>query len=665
MAELGSIEFQDPQSGGGAGDRRDVAAALGAAGGVLVEARNRDILGNFREDTKKIIEEAEVQEQVRLPIATGNPDIDKFRNKMSVLRASSLQGSTSQRALAELQIRRLLNQMESRYPRLRDELRTEFGALLRTDSALDELGFKDVSNAAFNKQQAIEYQDMLDIAHDELGIDLQLDPSSAEFAKQFLALSQDRQGILSNELFIKASQAKADRSGRMLAGEWQSAVSGRTATIYEGIETVIAQANEIARKIARAPNNPNTLREVEEYYAPDGLRDQAVLEVQAQIVQLELDYANVPIRLQGTESYDLVTKMKEGSVAHLQTLLDALSSAEPRTAMGIFNTQQTIHKATLRAEFPEYQRIQTFLDDIDPKYWESFDAEADILLNDIGKSLQVVANSYLSGIYIDGGQGRPIPSDPSILRKQLRADRSANDRVNGTLARTDTEVLEVSASIIERDTRNLVNFNKHSTPTISAQSLNAVASALDEEIDLRNPAPNQIDLAWANATDQGTFDKIIKAKELSSNIVATRNWAEVQEDFLQEAGGVSRQMELINESLAANAGGVQARTRLAPDFSLFEEQGIITYFVMLDPKQGDRTNKFASNIRATVTKQLEERAVALGDRATTIIRLLGAIKLARGKANKINWMEILVENDMHKTIVLPTDEQVVASLTVQ
>lgn len=667
MAELGNIEFRDPQTGGGTGDRRDVVGALAQAGGAIVEARNRDILGSFRDDADQIITDvgAGVVDDTRLPVPVGDPVIDEFRNNMTRLRAAASQGSSNQKGRAELEIKRRLNQMEARFPRLRDELRAEFGAIARTDAGLDELGFRDVGTDAFNRQKALELKEITDYAHDKLGIPPNIPSDSVVFADEYMARSQDEQAIVLNGLFSGAAQAEAETTSRAMEGNWQRLVNGRTATIYSQLNEGIDQANSVADAIARAPNNPNTLRLVEEWGSPGGGRDQAALQVQNQIAMLELEFANVDSDLQGTPAWERIAKIKNDSVAHLQTLLAAYSDPNMKTAIEVFNTQKTIKQAALRAANPDFDKVVTFIGTIDPKYWETFGGENDILQNELGQIMQNTAASYLGNMFVLGGQGNPNGNDPTIVRRNLRSDRNANNRLYG-IASTDDESLKIGGfNYLKQDTGELVHFNEFSTPNASVTSLNAVASTLDQMVDLGDPAPDQTEVVWNNAGHEGTYEKIRKAKSDPSNRAAIINWADTQEDFLQSTGGVSKQRELTLESLSANAGGVQARRRLRPNFDQFLEEGIITYSVVPRTNAGAAPSQFAVNTRASVDKALAEKAVKLGDDVSRVLRLLGGIQLAKSPSDEIDWMRIYTDNGFDTTVPLPPDTDVVGDRVVR
>src|SRR5210317_192725 len=189
MADLGTINYTNVNAGTQVEDRSGEVRAVGQALGVAKTAIDEGVKAKVTGEMLDLIAEAETKSTITEPerpvYDPGSPGA-YYAQRIDRLNAIMEQGRTSQRTLAENQIKGLLASAQTKYPWLYDELRTRAGAVISGSQELAQIGLEDDIRSSQAKAAQGQFDAMMKHAHDELGIDPALSPLDPRFISEYV-----------------------------------------------------------------------------------------------------------------------------------------------------------------------------------------------------------------------------------------------------------------------------------------------------------------------------------------------------------------------------------------------------------------------------------------------------------------------------------------------
>ena len=645
MADLGSIDFRDPQTGG-ATDTSQITRGVAQLGSAVAEDRKKDILLDFKGKAEVAVDsiEADPLKDLVLPQPIGNPVLDDFRNNMVKLRAAAEQGNSSQKARAELEIKRQLNQAQAKFPNLRTELAQEFGTFARTDAGLDELGLRDINIAAYSKEAAAERKAIVDHGRERwsaggLGIDPSISPDSIEFARQYTQKRQARTKIEEFNQLAESRSADAGTSAIEREDHWNKSLVGELNALQLSLSGVTEVANAVSQ-VAKGEilSDPTLLSQVRDWNEAGG-KEEALRNIEDQIIQLEAQFQDptfIPAAMRGTPEWTRIEKVKNDGIAHMDRLITAIRN-DDFTAQELWNSEQVIRSSALRADTPNLDRALLFLETAKPlvENWDTLGGEDTILQDTLGQVFQGSVNEFLAKGYLYGGQDNLDPgAGANRIRKELD--------LNSTQLRkdmTEEEVLKDASANIEQMRNRLSLVNELSSPSTSAQYLRVLGSEVDTMNKYGNPADDQVVNYKKTMGSDGFVEAINVAKTDPAQLSSIQAAGDAAFDFWVDEIGTERHLEPVTDILNSEIDGVPVRSILIADVSNIEK-GEIRFNINVDPTRfkdipSSRPSSASSQARRQEEfkrqriRRAEEKAAELGRLVTADLRALGNIMYAR------------------------------------
>lgn len=189
MTDLGTINYTNENRGT---VREDRSAELNAVGQGLATTKtviDEGVKASVANDMIDLIKEAEAKsttiEPERPVYEPGSPG-EYLAQRIDRLNAIIEQGRTSQRTLAENQIKGLLASAQAKYPWLYDDLRARANAVVSGSQELAQIGLDDDIRTAQAKAAQGQFDAMMKHAHDNLHIDPALSPLDPQFIKEYV-----------------------------------------------------------------------------------------------------------------------------------------------------------------------------------------------------------------------------------------------------------------------------------------------------------------------------------------------------------------------------------------------------------------------------------------------------------------------------------------------
>lgn len=625
MAELGNIDIAPVTVGDDEGRGGNVInRGISQLGGVVAEAVTEDILGDFKEKADDIVDKqvgaGSASEEIVLPLPMGDPVADAFRNNMVRLRASAIQGNSAQRALAELEIKRELNKMTSRFPSLRAELNQEYSQFARTDAGLDELGMRDVGLAAGAKAAAKDRARIEDFAYRKvkdggLGILPSIPSDGAVFALEFLEGAKEYQAIQFNALYAASDSARNNIDARAMRENWQRTLVGSTSAIHASIEGVIDQARTVtrARQNIGFGGNRDLINDWEM-----GGKENAKTAIEGQIVALEAGFAQINVGLRQTDDYKEIEKLKNDAVTHLTRFMTAIDSEAPH-AMEAWDIEQQLRRAALREANPDMDNALLFVETNDKiiEHWETLGGEDINLQDELGLMMQNAVGPYLKRVYVNGGQGVVTDTDSPRQRKNhLLMNLRANNRPYGAADTSDEALLKGATISMDQHRINFGQVSEHSSAPAMARHFNNMATDLLVQ-----------DMATGNIQDK-QVSRTLKRTLSSDNVTTAIKHARkdpAAHIAMRTAGNAAFEVwntndpedphlkELVTE-FRASFGGEPLSNVLVAEFSKIGE-GVITFSVdssLITPLESRRSGINRDMSPRNLNTEAHEKAQALG-----------------------------------------------------
>lgn len=492
--DLGSIDFREPR-GGGEVRSSGIGKSLADLGAMVNAKKTRDILGEFRDIEQKVVADSlaadptEPQEGDPTLNPTGNAEVDRFQNRVTKLRAAIEQGNTSQRSLAELNLKRELSKFQARFPGLRNELAGEFGQFARTSPGLDELGLRDVRDGEFSILAAKDLARLEDYAYKSvgnggLGISPGLSSATTAFAAKFIYKDAIQNGVQTEAMYglVLDSNTKAD--GITVAQNWKASLQGLTTPIYENLHKGLELASETAELLRKGLTGV-TSEQVNEWnviHKPNLIRD-----TQALILQLQARWENVVSpRIADVDEIKASKAQLDGTISHFERLLTAIGDDGSPDLLKAWELERSMRTAALRDRSKPLDRsldlVEAFrgagplIEIIGPR---------DIIIKSGAGEVVGAGLEDLTKILYEDGPQEAEPDRPDGVMsaeetaKQSRRNRSINPNENNCPDTGDGPQMECTVDALFKQNQLLGAVNAFESPSSKATVVNGLASQFD------------------------------------------------------------------------------------------------------------------------------------------------------------------------------------------
>ncbi len=260
MADVGVIQTRDVQSGYRSPDTRATSRAIGNAldgvekvvKGAILGGVEDEIVGDLKERVEDLSNPADPMGPPEDRAGT-DTEAQRIRNRVNKLINLRDQGTTSQKTLAEMQLKQTISDASVKYPWLREDLLRRAGLVSQLSVELDQLGFYDAAmeaQASNAQSQLKALQDHATKDWDEGG--LGLDPSIPLGSVQWAHMYADRQALRSadtqRQMLLTTRELDAtallETAGTMFQGKLsgaRSAIEGiwQRNGLYEAIDSAM------------------------------------------------------------------------------------------------------------------------------------------------------------------------------------------------------------------------------------------------------------------------------------------------------------------------------------------------------------------------------------------------------------------------------------------
>ena len=242
MAELGSINVTDVNRGTRHVDRRSEARGLGAALDLTKKVVDESITAGVTQDMNQAIDEA-MDDATQSPLVVEGADTTALRDpREAELRANldrwklqAEQGNTSQRTMATIRIKEILNEAQASFPWLTDDLQQRAGSVIAGSAELAELGLLDAAATSRSRQAQGQIDDLQKYASDPwkedgsggLGMSPALTVGSDEWITQFMDLDELRSKNQSNIRTIGMALSNREASAIEVEGVARNLLLGK------------------------------------------------------------------------------------------------------------------------------------------------------------------------------------------------------------------------------------------------------------------------------------------------------------------------------------------------------------------------------------------------------------------------------------------------------
>ena len=540
MAELGSIDFVQT-SGAPVGDTsREQARAVGAFADSLDAIKKykaNDVLASFRGEANELV--AGARDEAKLSnvfegASTLEGEPGRINRRVKGLAATIQRGSRSQRGLAELELKKLLNQTQETYPSLARELQQQYGMVVSANHQLDEIGMIDQLATVQSKQAQAEWDAIVKQAHalpenGGLGIDPSIPVGSAEFARQYSQKQQIQNLKNARALDLTLALTAADMSFEEKAPAIIEGVRGKGNIIDE----VMARNADLITRYHNEKLKPEGQQDIQfmQDFATT-YRDAMVEQLnftKQEILGLLNQAAPTPEQRAG-DAYARTQLVVEDEIARLDAAITAISGDDP-DAMELVLANNRVRSWQMRLENKGHHNFMTQMNPGTENVFTALEAiskldvtgaaviagqrVANIGLMNINEMLNAETTGDLAAtVYYSSGQGTITDGmDPQRIQNQLRNNWSQQDGFYGMSNVPEEEDLKKSLAHIEMLRRASYSAVETNSPATAGMFMTDAANAFMVMDAIANPSEDQVELTTQMLSDP----KIVEAAMLEGN----------------------------------------------------------------------------------------------------------------------------------------------------
>ena len=264
MAELGDINFTDVNRGTSPVDRTQTSRAIAGALDVTKKVINEGIKAKVSGDMAGAIDEV-VEDNTVVPAAPdkteeliADPREGELARNIDRWKLQAEQGNSSQRTLAEMRIKEVLNEAQASFPWLVEELQGRAGLIISGSHELEELGLLDAARRSSATQAQNQLDDITTYANKKwedggLGMPPHLVIGDPQWIAQYENLDKLRQEQQTNARLIGITISRRDATAievedaatLAMQGEFSIARAERHATFSNnGFDAALIEAQK-------------------------------------------------------------------------------------------------------------------------------------------------------------------------------------------------------------------------------------------------------------------------------------------------------------------------------------------------------------------------------------------------------------------------------------
>lgn len=626
MAELGSVDFRDPNQGNRPASYERVSRGVAQAVQGVITNRQEDILGSFREAQDSTVDAIRSENTLleQDTIVEGTPDAEKLQARLRKLQRIATSGNSSTQAKAQLELKRELNRLQRLYPSMRGALAEEFSAYVRTDADYMGLQQLDIGAQERAKEAQAIRQDIIDhatkrVSEGGLGIDPALDPNSRLFAMQYTQRRALRSELETNALVQAYRLSDAQSSIAEKSDALQQLILGRSNIINDATEAAMERGTQaIEQGLAGNLDALNQWQSVQ--------KEQDIQSLENQAFALRQELSSIPLAEQQTEEYRLMKGMVDSTIAHLEKGVTALRNND-LSAVRAFETERILRKNAVFQAIPDLNRVDTYLDAASNVLdaVETIGIEDTLLQEDVSKLARTAVHNLIAYDYLKAGD---VPTS---------FDRPTFDPTAGsTLPTTATNLDRAQESFVIAGSRQKFlakNFDVlKQEPQIVATHLAAHAHDILAQTRLPQISSDQRTQALDILGDDTTLQAALLVREQHPQSVLSL--ADAGKTMLRNSGAtdfLAEQMQGTFRTTPRGRFNLGGRSHsyaeaLVLDDSALKEEGIIR--LVINPTY--RSQHAFSEIDIARIKQV---ASSMGREATAYLKALANLELMEDPYN--------------------------------
>lgn len=531
MAELGSIQYQGLESGVVSPSRgQEEVRALGQVLDAVGEMHQADVLGDYREEQSEIIQEHrdEAETATVFDGATSlDGDAGEISRRAKVLQAQIKKGNSNQRALAELEMKKLFDKYAASHRSLIAGLKQEYGLAVTMDTRLDEIGIIDGINKTNAELAQQAYTDMIDHAHRKwedggLGIDVALPPSDPRFAIEYATRQQVRDLQQQNQINITLAATIADMDVRDKVQFVEKSLVGKGSMIVNQFDSdealMIRFREELAKPVAE--RNNTFIQQFKDVYQP-AMIERALVAKQQLAGLLPGVFQTAAER--NSDEYAKAQLLVDDWQKRIDLHIDALGT-ENRDAADFAQASTRVAALDMRAGNQDLDRLMTIWDPkmegvgpmLDVLHKMDLTGAAANLRNQIaGPGLKAVADAFadletadvMTQVYVASGQGRIVDSmTPAQMRQTLQGNWSGTEGFYGKARSDEKEDIKEALAHLELLRQMALDSAASKSPHATGLFMTDAANSFLVMTALGRPTKEQTKIAMGILSDPAVFE---------------------------------------------------------------------------------------------------------------------------------------------------------------
>jgi hypothetical protein len=499
---LGSSEGADLATAG-----RAIAGAAEAVQGHLAQRKTEDLRGNLKElgdaalnpnETVDVDRSFEIRPEL-------NAEEERLFNDLRRMQSMADRTSGTRRAQVVNKAKQLTQQAlsQSRNPRTRSALVTEFNQFVGLNPALDVLGLQDQQDdieAEFaEKQMQVMFDKSFDsVSEGGYGIDSRIIFGSEDWVKEF-SYRQRRDAQTQANLFALESFDSSEKLGlRQQIPVIDRALQESQGTIDTIVREDLARAEEVGAAMQRLANDAASHGDQELVNAWE-VQGKQVFQSRLLAQQAELEVLKV--QLQGSANLDEFGKGTVKRIEAQQAYLDkwisiAENLADRPDIIKLGEYEKAVRERNWRTKNPQTEELIFNLEQIAPvlENAETLDLNDALISDQIGQfSLKNIVDT-LSTNDVFGDSWQRMNGTPAALLDRANYERSAANDVFGPdsedpVSRAQASMEQIMSSVAQRP--NFEVALRDSKVPLPAQFFNTYMSEASHLEELRQGGNHQ------------------------------------------------------------------------------------------------------------------------------------------------------------------------------
>lgn len=482
MAELGSIQFNDVNRTQRRVDRtqeqRALAAGLNVAEGAINESVKASVTGDMLDAIDQTVEESQAIDVENPEVVSrefADPEEAKLAQTIDRWKLQAEQGNSSQRTLAEIRIKEVLNTAQAKFPWLVEGLQQRAGLVMSGSAELQSLGLYDAASKQAASTAASDIQKLKDYANKKwedggLGMSPDLEFGSPEWIAQYAEFDSLRQGQQANARLIGMTLSNRDATAIQIEGAVSTALQGKFSVVRSSRRSTF-DANGFDAALAESLKGENANLEVLAQFHAAGapIIIQTLEQDKVEAQQLYTD--SVKGLLQGSPSGIRIKAQLDDFIAETDSIISAFKSSVDMMpdALKQISTSNAIRGAVLmRGMSTPHKNLTAFMSGPGKNLVEvaklavsgpglrqrndlgtvAVGAMAEMFPNFIGDNITEDGMAVMS--FVTTGQGS-ITTNLTPMEINKRLDKIQHDSTNPYHVNTQTDKDELEAAFSTAD----------------------------------------------------------------------------------------------------------------------------------------------------------------------------------------------------------------------